>query len=199
MDDALQRAAGRRDPVRASDDQQVREHGLALHRLRGPGLLGMNIMGGGIWGLGFAIVDARRKKLLKRLVATPMSRAQYLASFMFSRLSLLVIEVGVLLGFGVLVFGVPVRGSLAQLVADLPGVVAGVRCAGTSDRLARADDRRRLGADEPGDAADVGVLRRVLLVVQLPRAVQPFIQALPLTAVNDALRANMLRGADWHR
>ena len=51
-----------------------------------PGLLGMSIMGSGIWGLGFSIVDPRRRKLLKRLVATPMSRAEYLASYVVSRL-----------------------------------------------------------------------------------------------------------------
>ena len=74
----------------------------------------MNLMGSGIWGLGFAIVDARRKKLLKRLVASPMSRAEYLLSFLLSRLSLLLIEVLALVGFAVLVFGVPVYGRLGS-------------------------------------------------------------------------------------
>ena len=79
-DDALQRAAGRTDPV-SSSEQRVREPGSRYIDFVVPGLLGMNLMGSGIWGLGFAIVDARKKRLLKRLVATPMSRAQYLASF----------------------------------------------------------------------------------------------------------------------
>ncbi len=72
----------------------------------------MNLMGSAIWGMGFAIVDARRKKLMKRLVATPMPRHYYLLSFVLSRLVLLVVEVAAVLGFGALVFGVPVRGSL---------------------------------------------------------------------------------------
>ena len=72
-DDALQRAAGRRDPVQISE-RQVREKGSRYIDFVVPGLLGMNIMGGGIWGLGFAIVEARRKNLLKRLVSTPMRR-----------------------------------------------------------------------------------------------------------------------------
>ena len=50
-----------------------------------PGLLGMNLMGSAIWGLGFSIVEARQKKLLKRLVASPMRRWQFLASYLFSR------------------------------------------------------------------------------------------------------------------
>ena len=75
----------------------------------------MNIMGSSIWGLGFTIVDARRKKLLKRLVATPMSRVEYLLAYLISRIVLLVAEVVVLLGFAAVFFGVPVRGSLIQL------------------------------------------------------------------------------------
>ena len=63
-----------------------------------PGLLGMNLMGSAMWGLGFSIVEARQKKLLKRMVASPMPRWQYLASFLLSRLAMLVIEVAVLPG-----------------------------------------------------------------------------------------------------
>ena len=113
-DRAVQRAAGRVDPV-ASSDRLMREPGSRYIDFLIPGLLGMNLMGSAIWGMGFAIVDARRKKLMKRLVATPMPRHYYLLSFVLSRLLLLVVEVGVVLGFGALVFGVPVRGSLADL------------------------------------------------------------------------------------
>ena len=110
----MQRAAGRADPV-ASSDRLMREPGSRYIDFLIPGLLGMNLMGSAIWGMGFAIVDARRKKLMKRLIATPMPRPYYLLSFVLSRLMLLVVEVGVLLGFGALVFGVPVRGSLLEL------------------------------------------------------------------------------------
>src|ERR1700691_6047020 len=70
-DSAIQRAAGRTDPV-ASTAQFMREPGARYIDFLIPGLLGMNLMGSAIWGLGFAIVDARRKKLMKRLIATPM-------------------------------------------------------------------------------------------------------------------------------
>ena len=73
-DRAMQRAAGRLDPV-AGSDQIMREPGSRYIDFLIPGLLGMNLMGSAIWGMGFAIVDARRKKLMKRLVATPMPRA----------------------------------------------------------------------------------------------------------------------------
>jgi len=115
VDRAVQRAGGQQDPVPVTETK-VSERGSRYIDFVVPGLLGMNLMGSGIWGIGFAIVDARKKKLLKRLIATPMSRAEYLASFLFFRLSLLVIEVATLIGFGTLVFGVPLRGSMTQLV-----------------------------------------------------------------------------------
>src|SRR6202049_1482877 len=113
-DRAVQQAAGRVDPV-ASSDLLMREPGSRYIDFLIPGLLGMNLMGSAIWSMGFAIVDSRRKKLLKRLVASPMRRHYYLLSFLFSRILLLVVEVGVLVGFGALLFYVPVRGSLLDL------------------------------------------------------------------------------------
>ncbi len=74
---AVQRSAGRVDPVSASD-RLMREPGSRYIDFLVPGLLGMNLMGSAIWGMGFAIVDARRKKLMKRLIATPMPRPYYL-------------------------------------------------------------------------------------------------------------------------
>src|ERR1700689_1054840 len=113
-DRAVQQAPGRLDPV-PSTGQFMREPGSRYIDFLIPGLLGMNLMGSAIWGMGFAIVDARRRKLMKRLIATPMPKHYYLLSFLLSRLLLLVVEVGVALGFGALVFGVPLRGSLPQL------------------------------------------------------------------------------------
>src|SRR5580658_9403995 len=107
-DGAVQRAAGRTDPV-ASSDRLMREPGSRYIDFLIPGLLGMNLMGSSIWGMGFAIVDARRRKLIKRLIATPMPKHYYLLAFLISRLFMLVLEVGFLLGFGALIFNVPVR------------------------------------------------------------------------------------------
>jgi ABC-2 type transport system permease protein len=193
-DDAVQRAAGRSDPV-AVTEHRVRERGSRYIDFVIPGLLGMNLMGSGIWGIGFAIVDARKRKLLKRLVATPMRRTEYLASFLLSRLTLLLLEVVTLLGFGVLVFGVPVRGSLAQLA--LVCLLAALTF-GALGLLIASRARTMEGAS--------GLMNLVMLPMwvfsgvffsssNFPRAMQPFIQALPLTAVNDALRATMLEGA----
>jgi ABC-type multidrug transport system permease subunit len=198
VDDAVQRGAGRRDPV-AATIRGVSEPGSRYVDFVLPGLLGMNLMGSGIWGLGFTIVDARRKKLLKRMIATPMSRTQFLASFVLSRLTMLIIEVGALVGFGSLVFGVPVRGSpLSLLTICLLSALA----FGALGLLLASRARTIEGAS--------GLMNLVMLPMwifsgvffsasRFPDALQPLIQALPLTAVNDALRASMLEGAGWGR
>jgi ABC-2 type transport system permease protein len=180
-------------------DRQVREPGSRYVDFVVPGLLGMNLMGSGIWGLGFAIVDARRKKLLKRLIATPMSRTQFLASFVLSRLTMLVIEVGVLVGFAVFAFGVPLRGSIPSLLIIC---LLSALSFGALGLLLASRARTVEGVS--------GLMNLVMLPMwifsgvffsasRFPDALQPFIQALPLTAVNDALRASMLEGAGWQR
>ena len=195
-DASVQRALGRRDPLLTSDTK-VRERGSRYIDFVVPGLLGMNLMGSGIWGIGFGIVTARSKKLLKRLAATPMSRAHYLLSFLLFRLMLLVVEVVTLVGFGVFVFGVPLRGSIAQLAAIC---IVSSLCFGALGLLIASRARTVEGASGLMNLAmlPMWVASGVFFsAANFPDAVQPVIQALPLTAVNDALRANMLQGAGW--
>jgi ABC-type multidrug transport system permease subunit len=193
-DSAVQRAAGRTDPV-ASSDRLMREPGSRYIDFLIPGLLGMNLMGSSIWGMGFTIVDARRRKLIKRLIATPMPKHYYLLAFLFSRLFMLVLEVGFLLGFGALVFKVPVRGSLLDMaVLSIVGALSfGALGLLISSRVKTIE-------------AASGLMNLVMLPMwivsgvffsaqRFPDALQPVIKALPLTAVIDALRANMLQGA----
>jgi ABC-type multidrug transport system permease subunit len=193
-DDALQRAEGRQDPVPVRE-RLVEERGARYIDFLIPGLLGMNLMGSGIWGLGFAIVDARKKRLLKRLIATPMSRWQYLASFALSRLTLLFLEVGLLLGFAVLVFGVPVRGSvplllLICLLSSLCFASLGLLIASRAQTIEGASGLMNLAM------LPMWIFSGVFFSSsRFPEAIQPLIQALPLTAVIDALRGNVLRGA----
>jgi ABC-type polysaccharide/polyol phosphate export permease len=193
-DEALQRGAGRADPL-AVRDTLVRERGARYIDFFMPGLLGMNLMGSGIWAIAFSVVSARGKKLLKRLLATPMSRAQYLASYLLSRLLFLVVEVAVLVGVAVYAFGVPLRGSPGTLA--LTCLLASLAFCGLG----------LLIAARPTTTEGVSGLANVVMLpmwvfswvffsaARFPAAAQPFIQALPLTATNDALRAIMLEGA----
>jgi len=193
-DRAVEKAAGRVDPVAAAD-RLLREPGSRYIDFLIPGLLGMNLMGSAIWGMGFAIVDARRRKLMKRLIATPMPRPYYLLSFLLSRLVMLVIEVGFLLGFGVLVFKVPARGSVIDLAAicvltSLSFGALGLLIASRVKTIEAASGLMNLVM------MPMWIVSGVFFSAQrFPDVVQPLIKALPLTAAIDALRANMLQGA----
>lgn len=191
--DRLQRMFGRRDPVRVVDDL-IDETGSRYIDFLIPGLIGMNLLSSGVWGIGYAIVDARRRKLLKRLVATPMSRAEYLGSFLLARLAFLVLEVGVVLAFGMLVFDVPLNGSLLSLAAV--SVLAALTFGGVG-LLTASRAQTVEGAS--------GLMNVIMLPMwifsgvffatsRFPEAMQPVIHALPLTAANDALRGVILNG-----
>jgi len=195
VNDAVQRGGGRADPL-ATGDRIIREKGSRYIDFVVPGLLGMTIMGGGIWGLGFSIVDQRRKNLLKRLVATPMSRAEYLASYVISRLVMLAVEVGVLLGFTILFFGVPMRGSVLSVAGII--VISALAFGGLGLLIAsRSKTVEGVSGLMNLSMLPMWVLSGVFFSSEnFPRVVQPFIKALPLTATNDALRANMLRGVE---
>ena len=194
-DRAVQKAAGRVDPV-ATNDQLVRETGSRYIDFLIPGLLGMNLMGSAIWSMGFAIVDARRKKLLKRLVASPMPRPYYLLSFLLSRILLLIVEVGVLVGFGAVLFHVPVRGSLLDLaivclLSSLSFSALGLLLAYRARTIEAASGLMNLVMMPMWIASGVFFSSQ-----KFPDAMQPVIKALPLTAVIDSLRANMLQGSN---
>ncbi len=115
VDDALQAGAGRKDIVTTSAVTSS-EPGSRYIDFLIPGLLGMNLMNSGMWGVGFALVDMRQRKLLKRFVATPMRRSDFLLALISSRLVLMVIEVALLLSLGVLVFHMQVLGSLLTIL-----------------------------------------------------------------------------------
>jgi ABC-2 type transport system permease protein len=192
-DRAIQTAAGRHEPVQASN-QLIHETGARYIDFVVPGLLGMNLMGSAIWGLGFAIVEARQKKLLKRLVASPMPRWQYLASYILSRLVMLVIEVVAFLGFARLVFGVPFRGSLVELgflcvLTSLAFSALGLLVASRAKTMEAASGFMNLVM------LPMWILSGVFFSAsRFPAVIQPVVRALPLTAAIDALRGNMLQG-----
>jgi ABC-2 type transport system permease protein len=192
-DRAIQTTAGRREVVQV-DNQLVHETGSRYIDFVVPGLLGMNLMGSAIWGLGFSIVDSRQKKLLKRLVASPMPKWQYLAAYLLSRLVMLVIEVGAFLGFARLVFGVPFRGSLWQLAAlcvltSLSFSAIGLLVASRAKTLEAASGLMNLVM------FPMWIMSGVFFSAsRFPAIIQPVVRALPLTAAIDALRGNMLQG-----
>ncbi len=194
VDDVLQRAKGRADVARV-DEETVTEPGARYVDFLVPGLIGMNMMGSGLWGLGFTIVIARSRKILKRFAATPMRRSHYLLSFMLSRLLFLLLEVAAVVVFAWAVFGFTVRGSWLSLV--LITFLGGFTFSGIG----------LLVAARPTTIEGVsGLMNFIMLPMWLlsgtffsserfPAVLQPFIKALPLTALNTLLRSVMNEGA----
>jgi ABC-type multidrug transport system permease subunit len=202
VDDALQAAAGRKDAV-ATTSVTSSEPGSRYIDFLIPGLLGMNLMNSGMWGIGFALVDMRQRKLLKRFVGTPMRRGDFLLALMSSRLILMVIEVGLLLVFGVFAFHMRVLGSVFSIA--LLGSM-GSLCFGAVGLLTASRARKIESVS--------GLINLVMMPMwifsgvffsyeRFPAVLQPLIKALPLTALNDALRACILEGTpllhQWSR
>ena len=194
VDDVLQRAKGRSDVVHYGEER-ITEPGARYVDFLVPGLIGMNLMGSGLWGLGFTIVIARSRKILKRFAATPMRRSHYLLSFMLSRLVFLFLEVAAVVVFAWLAFGVTVRGSWISL--SLMTLLGGFTFSGIG----------LLVAARPKTIEGVsGLMNFIMLPMWLlsgtffsserfPQVFQPFIKALPLTALNTLLRSIMNEGA----
>jgi len=196
VNDALQAAAGRQDPLAVSAKTSS-EPGSRYIDFLIPGLLGMNLMNAAMWGIGFALVDMRQRKLLKRFVATPMRRSDFLLALASSRLVLMLIEVALLLGFGVLVFHMRVLGSIMTIL--LIGAVGALGFAGLG--LLTASRAQKIESVS-------GLINLVMMPMwifsgvffsyeRFPASLQPLIKALPLTALNDALRATILEGSSF--
>jgi len=195
VDDRMQRAEGRADVTRTADER-VAEPGARYIDFLVPGLVGLTLMSSSMWGIGYLIVEMRTKKLVKRMLATPMRRGDFLLSFVVMRALFVLVEVPVLFGFGWLVFGVRVTGSVPLLLGvSLLGALA---FAGIGLLVAsRAQNTQTVG----------GLMNLVMMPMfvgsgvffsasNFPQAMQPYLRALPLTALNDALRAIVNEGAD---
>lgn len=191
--DVLQAAAGRKEAV-PTTSLTSSEPGSRYIDFLIPGLLGMNLMNSGMWGIGFALVDMRQRKLLKRFVGTPMRRSDFLLAMASSRLILMIIEVGLLLVFGVLFFHMRVLGSVASisLIAAIGSLTFGGVGLLTASRAQKIESVS-------------GLINLVMMPMwifsgvffsyeRFPAVIHPLIKALPLTALNDALRASILEG-----
>jgi ABC-type multidrug transport system permease subunit len=193
-DDALQVAAGRKDRIPTSA-RISSEPGARYIDFLIPGLLGMNLMNSGMWGIGFALVDLRQRKLLKRFVASPMRRGDFLLALASSRLVLMLIELVLLLGFGALVFHMRVVGTWFSILVISS---LGALCFGGIGLLtaSRAQKIETVSGLINLVMMPMWILSGVFFSYErFPAILHPLIKALPLTALNDALRAAILEGA----
>jgi len=193
IEGVLQKAAGRKDAFDAVE-VEVSEPGARYIDFLIPGLLGMNLMSGGMWGVGFAVVDMRTRKLLKRLVASPMRKSEFIAALLMSRVVFMLVELVALLVFGYFVFDIVVRGSVTAAV--LVGLLGALTFGGIGILVASRAQKIETVS---------GLMNLVMLPMfvfsgiffsadRFPEMMQPAIQALPLTMLNDALRAIIIEG-----
>ncbi len=193
VENKLQIAAGRQDPIQLVATEYNEPGGRYVDFLV-PGLLGMSLMGGGLWGVGFAIVDLRIRKLLKRFMATPMRRSHFLLGMMLSRMVYMVPQIIVLLLFAWLIFGVTVYGNWLSILFIV---------------LLGAFEFSGIGLLVASRAKTIesvsGLMNLIMLPMwtlsgiffsyeRFPEVVQPLIKVLPLTPLIDALRALMTDG-----
>ncbi len=193
VEGVLQKAAGRKDAFDAVE-VEVSGPGVRYIDFLIPGLLGMNLMSGGMWGVGFAVVDMRTRKLLKRLVASPMRKSEFIAALLMSRVVFMLVELVALLVFGYFVFDIVVHGSIAATV--LVGLLGALTFGGIGILVASRAQKIETVS---------GLMNLVMLPMfvfsgiffsadRFPEMMQPAIQALPLTMLNDALRAIIIEG-----
>ncbi len=190
---AMERAAGRQDQLSANDEL-VDEPGSRYIDFLIPGLMGLSLMGGGLWGVGFVTVEMRIRGLLKRFLATPMRRSEFLLAVMVSRMLFMIPEMLLIVLFSNWLFGVRIYGSLAAVAA----LVALGATTFSGLGLLAASRAKTLETVS-------GLLNLIMLPMWLgsgvffareryPDAVQPILQLLPLSALVDALRGVMLEG-----
>ena len=194
VDDALKRAAGRADPWSAREDL-IQIPGSRYVDWLIPGIVGLGIMNNGLWSIGFMTVQARLRKLLKRLAASPMRKREFLMAPMLARLVFLGPEVAVPVLFGAIVFGMPVRGSIVNIAVV---ALAGAMAFGAMGLLmgSRVRTFEAISGLMNLTTVPMWVLSGVFFSASnFPDAVQPLIQALPLTALVDALRGVVLEGS----
>jgi ABC-2 type transport system permease protein len=192
--DALQKGMGRSDVATVHDAPQNQKGSRYIDFLI-PGLIGLNVLSSSMWGTAYAIVYARKRRLLRRLAATPMKRSHYLLSNILSRMVFLVFEVSALLLFGRLIFGIQIQGSI--FAVSVVCLLGGVAFMGIALLIAA----RPSSTEVAGGWMNAVMLPMYLLsgsffsYERFPAAIHPYLRALPLTAFNDALRAIVNEGA----
>jgi len=195
-DEALQRGEGRADAFTARTKVST-EPGSRYIDFLVPGLIGLGLMSTGLWGIGFVLAEMRTKKLLKRFLATPMRRSDFLLSFLLVRAVLLPFELVPLLVFARFAFDVGVRGSPITLAVT--ALLGGVCFAVIGLFIAsRAENPQVVSGLINVVSFPMYLCSGVFFSAsRFPDRIQPFIRWLPLTALNDALRAVMIDGASF--
>lgn len=190
----LQEAQGRTDPL-PTLDKKVTEKGSRYIDFLIPGLIAMNLMGSSMWGVGFNLVVARKRKLLRRYAVTPMRRSHFLFSYFVSRALFLILELSLLVTFGKFMFGTTVQGDFLSLL--LTAIVGAAAFAGLSLTVgARLDNTETANGWMNFVQLPMYVLSGTFFSYErFPEWMHTPCELLPLTALTNALREIYNQGA----
>ena len=160
-----------------------------------PGLIAMGIMMSSVWGLGYGIIETRSKKLLRRMIATPMKKSYFLISLISVRAVMNFIEAGLLFTFSFFVFGTTIQGNVLALI--LIFIAGNIGFAGISILTAS-----RTANPEVGNGLINAILTPMVVLSGIffsyhnfPAWAIGFIKILPLTLLADGIRGIIIEGA----
>jgi ABC-2 type transport system permease protein len=160
-----------------------------------PGLLAMGIMMSTMWGLSYGMIEKRSKKLLRRMVATPMKKSYFLISLITVRVAMNLVEALLLALFAWLVFHITIQGSIVALI--LVFIASNIAFAGLAVLISCRTAKTEIG----NGLINVVVMPMMLLsgiffsYHNFPDKLIPVLQKLPLTLVADAMRSIFIEGA----
>lgn len=160
-----------------------------------PGLLAMNLMMSTMWGISYNLIEKRSRKLLRRLIATPMKQSDFLIAQLIARFALSFIEAVILFTFAKLFFQIPVEGSLFTAIVIF---TAGMICFTGLAILSSC----RVSNTNVGN----GIVNLVVMPMMImsgiffsyhgfPDFMIPIIQKLPLTMIADSIRGVFIEGS----
>ena len=162
-----------------------------------PGLIAMGFMMSSMWGVSYAIIERRSKKLLRRMVATPMKRSNFLIALISVRVLMNFIEAGLLFLFAWLAFNITIQGNVAALL--LLFIAGNIAFAGIAILISSHTAKTEIGN---GLINAVSMPMMVLSGIffsyhNFPEWSIPVIRQLPLTMMADGIRSVMIEGAGF--
>ncbi|MDR0231002.1 MAG: ABC transporter permease [Dysgonamonadaceae bacterium] len=162
-----------------------------------PGLIAFGIMGSMMWGVSYTLIERRSQKLLRRMVATPMKKTNFIFAMMFVRILMNFIEAVIIFFAAALLFGIEIQGNIGALIflflagnIAFTGIAVLVSC--------------RTSKTEVGTGWINAVQMPMMILSGIffsyhnfPSWSIPFIKLLPLTALTDGMRSIFNEGAGW--
>ena len=159
-----------------------------------PGILAMALMQLGLFGTATPLVTLRQEQVLRRLGATPLPRWHLLASQILMRLTIALVQTGLILALSVWVFKVQIQGNILALIGL---VILGAVVFISLGYLVAAISKTVDAANCITSAVNFPMmfLSGIFFpLAALPAFLAPAVRALPLTYLGDALHQVMTGG-----